>query len=943
MTDTPAGLDEVQSGLLAVDGKPHAARMLFLRFDDAVAARTWLSRIQHHISFGPAVPPGDPHAPRRLQRAQIAFTHAGLQVLLGAGAALDAFPDAFRQGMAKRAKRLGDPSTPRVDRVPGSERDEPAHAVLTVFVQLDSTRDEDEPLHELLLAAGRWARTRDKAPSLEELRTRLAEQLSGVVKELEPQGAHEAGVDVLHTKDLHRPLWEDADKPDAAGQPREYGVEYFGFRDGLRRSEPPLSGNRQHFIVQSSEPLLHDGSYLVMRQLEQDVQGFWRSMDEAAGQVAPSSGRDVAEHVMGMHVDGSLLEPSDGSGCPFQSHVRRVNPLPTLPLDQNPRIVRRGMPYVDADDKVGLMFMAYGADLASQFELIQRSWVQRGNHVGGSSRDRDPIAGLLAGGPQAAQAERSSFSCSVAGRPLTQRFAPFATLRWGDYFFAPSRSALALLASAQVRIPAAPAERPAMAAALAAAGSVDAQKALVRGWLDKTDSAATFWRHAEQVGGVRVGDWVFAAHPDDAHDIMADDGSTFSVAEYARRMRSSTGEFFLGMDANTQRYRNEHESAAIIPQDAREIQRIAAEATCQIMVSCARRGKLRKASEPESPARILLVELIAYVLDRVTGQLIGLPGPGYTTFASWGGDVATYHFRVAADSRDAARVGISVLSYRAHVDRCIREAEDPPREEGQPLENVALVSAQRATLRQKLAVMRKSLPGASHEDLARNLLNIVTGSLGATIKLTKNGLLAYAQEHHDANGYISWPQATRALPTERGSLFSLVIADSLTRVRQGGPDSLYRQFVGARPRRLRKPSDGRQATGEPLRQGDIVVAWIGGALARHGAGFLFGAGPHACPGTRMGMAIIDGILQALRPYEIKLVEEPDETYLELSDQALVDIFEGKGLWRAPEPEVQTSAPGLLHKLASALTLAAVVQKLRLLQLRERYLARRLLP
>ena len=97
-----------------------------------------------------------------------------------------------------------------------------------------------------------------------------------------------------------------------------------------------------------------NGSYLVVRELRQDVQGFKTSLDEAAKTLnASSPGRPpvtgdwLAERVMGRTHDGDMLRPGGalppgpagpdndflyyqqdryGRGCPLGSHVRRANP-----------------------------------------------------------------------------------------------------------------------------------------------------------------------------------------------------------------------------------------------------------------------------------------------------------------------------------------------------------------------------------------------------------------------------------------------------------------------------------------------------------------------------------------------------------------------------------------------------------------------------------------
>jgi deferrochelatase/peroxidase EfeB len=94
-----------------------------------------------------------------------------------------------------------------------------------------------------------------------------------------------------------------------------------------------------------------NGTYLVMRQLVQDVRGFWQFADKAAGSNAKERQR-LAEKMVGRGLNGTPLlplehQPIDGVGpepkdvgynqftyhtdpagvqCPLGSHIRRANP-----------------------------------------------------------------------------------------------------------------------------------------------------------------------------------------------------------------------------------------------------------------------------------------------------------------------------------------------------------------------------------------------------------------------------------------------------------------------------------------------------------------------------------------------------------------------------------------------------------------------------------------
>src|SRR4051812_48030788 len=100
-------LDDIQGNVLRGYTMPDAA-YLFLRVVDVRAARALMGRLLEHVAT--AAPWGA--APESAMN--VAFTSAGLEALGVAPDVLATFPEAFREGMAARADRLGDrgPSAP---------------------------------------------------------------------------------------------------------------------------------------------------------------------------------------------------------------------------------------------------------------------------------------------------------------------------------------------------------------------------------------------------------------------------------------------------------------------------------------------------------------------------------------------------------------------------------------------------------------------------------------------------------------------------------------------------------------------------------------------------------------------------------------------------------------------------------------------------------------
>lgn len=225
-----------------------------------------------------------------------------------------------------------------------------------------------------------------------------------------------------------------------------------------------------------------DGSYMVVRELKQDVAQFWQSMDQSATQLnasAPPGATKVdadwvANRVVGRDRDGNLLcpggvLPSDasgqpdnefryfdrdklGRGCPLGSHVRRGNPrdglAPTtehkdtlLDAANNHRILRRGRNYGPniadqrVDDSVdrGLLFLCLNTDIGRQFEFVQQTWILNPNFAC-LYDETDPLIGPT-----------KSFTIQEA---LLRQIIPvksYVQMAGGEYFFLPSMAALRYL------------------------------------------------------------------------------------------------------------------------------------------------------------------------------------------------------------------------------------------------------------------------------------------------------------------------------------------------------------------------------------------------------------------------------------------------------------------------------------------------------------------
>ena len=217
-----------------------------------------------------------------------------------------------------------------------------------------------------------------------------------------------------------------------------------------------------------------DGTYMVVRELHQDVKAFWDSMKAgAAAMNTPGLDADwLAARVIGRTADGDPLCPLgilppdangpanafgfaatdlEGRGCPMGSHMRRANPrdglAPTpdqgpdlLQSANNHRILRRGrkfgVPYPeDPKAERGLLFVALNTDIARQFEFIQQTWMLNPSFAT-LFDETDPLMG-----------PKGKFTVPSDPVRLRPDVATFVQLAGGDYFFLPSLPALRYLAA----------------------------------------------------------------------------------------------------------------------------------------------------------------------------------------------------------------------------------------------------------------------------------------------------------------------------------------------------------------------------------------------------------------------------------------------------------------------------------------------------------------
>lgn len=232
-----------------------------------------------------------------------------------------------------------------------------------------------------------------------------------------------------------------------------------------------------------------NGTYLVHREMTQDVHAFWhylRSRSREEGTDEEARAIALAAKMVGRWPDGAPLMTSKGADdpdrasdnefmynadraglvCPRGAHIRRANPRDVLAVDERSneasismvrkhQMVRRGRafgrPVVENLDprammkaapdreRRGLHFMCLVGDINRQFEFVQRAWIHSAN-FDSMFKDGDVIA---AGRRQGPDNPNDEFTCPA--EPVRRKYKAipqFTTLVGGAYFFLPSLTAL---------------------------------------------------------------------------------------------------------------------------------------------------------------------------------------------------------------------------------------------------------------------------------------------------------------------------------------------------------------------------------------------------------------------------------------------------------------------------------------------------------------------
>ncbi|WP_260294471.1 Dyp-type peroxidase [Sedimenticola hydrogenitrophicus] len=475
------------------------ALFLLLEIADPAAAGDWLNNAP--VSSAEWTTPAPETA------LQVAFTVDGLRALGLDEAMLDGFSEAFIAGMAaepSRSRRLGDVAHNDPSHWHwGGGPDSVPHLLLMLYARTGQLEARKATLQEDLF--NRAFRTVAELPTADHGDREPFGFVDGISQPAIDWERRQTTD--LHRRDRYSNLLSLGEL--LLGYPNEYG-QYT-----RRPLVDPLSDPAARLLPTAEEqPELHDlgrnGSYLVMRQLHQDVAGFWRFVDHQADGDLQQRER-LASRMVGRQRDGTPLvahttqaiegieesgrqadlnqfdfaEDPHGHQCPIGAHIRRSNPRTgdfppgvTGLLSRLKRIFGFGRRFPDDDLIASTRFhrllrrgRVYGAPLTPEQALeTDASDEPRGLHficlVANISRQFEFVQNAwtmgckFAGLPNESDPLLGNRQSLADGQPTdhfsqpdpqgpsrdTQGLPPFITVQGGAYFFMPGIRALRYLA-----------------------------------------------------------------------------------------------------------------------------------------------------------------------------------------------------------------------------------------------------------------------------------------------------------------------------------------------------------------------------------------------------------------------------------------------------------------------------------------------------------------
>ncbi|MDF0666353.1 MAG: Dyp-type peroxidase [Nitrospira sp.] len=496
-------LPDIQGNILTGYGAK-AATYLFYRVDLLEKARQWLGTISERITT-------EDHVRSKQEKLRtwlnVALTFQGLKALGLPQASLKSFPVEFQQGMTERAPILCDFGSSEPKNWDSPLGTPQLH--IMVLVQGDKETDCKDLIKSLesqmIPLVSREALEKSGVSLLGQ------EKATGLPGDKEHfgfrDGISQPWIEGMEER-MGDPIQPHGGKRTIDGpKPLKTGEFILGHEDELNRIPQPLVPHG----------LSKNGTYLVLRKLSQKVALFREEIEARAEyvfgkvevekedpkkrQLLIIKRREHRDRLMALMVgrwpsgcpvvsspdkdDPSFAtndkinafnydEDGDGAGCPIGAHIRRMNPRdwhpgkdgkPVIePISTRHRMIRRSLPYGpelleeptqdDIKKERGLMFVALVADIARQFEFVQRHWINDGDFFQLDKNERDPLMGSncdrrdVSSSKPSHVEDRRKFTVPAATRlPWALNLPEFVTTKGGEYFFLPSKTALKALAT----------------------------------------------------------------------------------------------------------------------------------------------------------------------------------------------------------------------------------------------------------------------------------------------------------------------------------------------------------------------------------------------------------------------------------------------------------------------------------------------------------------
>ena len=339
MNDAAIDYGDVQGLVRHGYGRLTEACFLLLRIKSRSAARSWLKTAPVTTAVAVKLPPK--------AALQVAFTCEGLQAMDVPQDAIDGFSSEFISGMAgeeSRSRRLGDVGANASAQWRWGSAGKMPHILVMLYAEAGALETWKQDIK-----GDSWDNAFTVLDCLEADRLRDAEPFGF------RDGISQPEIDWGRERKLGESAQLEYSNLVALGEfllgyPNEYGK--YTTRPLLSRGDDRSAGLLPAEDDPDKRDLGRNGSYLVFRQLAQDVSGFWKFLDEQAKGDLDERVR-LAEAMVGRKMNGEPLVPlserdvlgsnedrkessalndftyekdSDGFHCPFGAHIRRANP-----------------------------------------------------------------------------------------------------------------------------------------------------------------------------------------------------------------------------------------------------------------------------------------------------------------------------------------------------------------------------------------------------------------------------------------------------------------------------------------------------------------------------------------------------------------------------------------------------------------------------------------